>query len=99
MSASPGRSPRSRSTGVLRKDESSFSCAGLSKTPPFDADGHRQELRRRLQTIALVEIREDQLDKYPSIPISAVQDVEDFERFIDAMDWVIREVAPDTSSK
>jgi hypothetical protein len=73
--------------------------AGLSKTPPFDADGHRQELRRRLQTIALVEIREDQLDKYPSIPISAVQDVEDFERFIDAMDWVIREVAPDTSSE
>jgi hypothetical protein len=67
--------------------------ARLSSTPPFDAPATRRELQTRLNEIPGVAISEDQLEKYPSIPVAAVLDQDAFDRFTDAMDWIIGETA------
>jgi hypothetical protein len=65
----------------------------LSSTPPFDVAAHRRQLQARLNKIPGVTIADDQIDKYPSLPIAALLAGDAFDKFTAAMDWVIDEAS------
>lgn len=65
----------------------------LRHVPPFDDLQRRRELQTRLQEIPEVRIDDDKLDKLPNFPVAALADPDSFNRFVETIDWVIREAS------
>jgi hypothetical protein len=59
---------------------------------PFDAPAKREELRQRLNEIDGVNLPKDAICKRPGIPIVTFSNDEALKRFLDIMDWCIREL-------
>ncbi len=59
---------------------------------PFDDEGMRLELLRRLNEIEGVAISEDKITKRPSIPLSTLRNGDALERFLEVFDWYVGEI-------
>ncbi|MDP9440121.1 MAG: hypothetical protein M3P49_15505 [Actinomycetota bacterium] len=59
---------------------------------PFDDEGMRRELLRRLNEIEGIAIPEDKITKRPSIPFSTLRNGNALERFLEVFDWYVGQV-------
>lgn len=59
---------------------------------PFDDAAKREELRRRLNDIDGLSLPADAISKRPGITIAMFSDGERLTRFLDVMDWCVREL-------
>ncbi len=59
---------------------------------PFDDAAKREELRRQLNEIEGVNLPADAISKRPGISIATFSTDERLKRFLDAMDWCVREL-------
>jgi hypothetical protein len=64
----------------------------MLKTPPFDNEAKRQDLRRRLNQIPGVNINEMSITKRPSIPLSALKNEAALRQFLGIFAWVVDEI-------
>jgi hypothetical protein len=64
----------------------------LSKRPPFDDEKLRLELLNRLNEIPEVNLPQDSISRYPSIPIGAFYEESSFQRLIEVLEWTIRKI-------
>jgi hypothetical protein len=64
----------------------------LLRKPPFDAEGKRRELLGKLNQIPGVNLPEDSITRRPSINGGALVQEDSMKAFLEAMDWVIREI-------
>ncbi len=62
----------------------------MQAAPPFDDEARRLELRRRLNEIPGVHIREDAVSRYPSIPLAALKEESALRQFLAAFDWAVQ---------
>jgi hypothetical protein len=60
--------------------------------PPFNALGHRMELRRRLVAIPGIEITDEAVTKRPSFPLAALEQPASLKQFLEVLEWWIQEV-------
>ncbi len=66
---------------------------GMMQTrPPFDDESRRMELLRRLNEIPGVDIPPDAISRYPSVPLSALEDQVTLSEFLEVLDWVVSEI-------
>jgi hypothetical protein len=64
----------------------------LSKRPPFDDEKLRLELLDRLNEIPEVNLPQDSISRYPSIPIRAFYEESSFQRLIEVLEWTIQKI-------
>ncbi len=64
----------------------------LARTPPFDDERKREELRSRLNAIQGIEIPPTALRGRPSISLALLADSGILARFLEAMEWVFAQV-------
>lgn len=60
--------------------------------PPFDSEERRREIQKRLNAIPGVAIADNEIDKYPSIPLAVLTGEAKLEQFLAVFDWFLREV-------
>lgn len=65
---------------------------GYCTKPPFDDEARRQEWLRRLNSVDGVNLPEDAIDRYPSIPMTILAGEPRLKGFLDAMDWFVAEL-------
>ena len=70
----------------------------LLRRPPFDRDETREELRGRLNAIPGVNLPPDGLARRPTFALTALYTQSGLQTFLDAMGWVLDEVAAAESS-
>lgn len=61
----------------------------LKDSPAFSAVEKREELQRRLNAIPGVRIKDDELTKYPGIHLALLNNGQELQRFLDALEWVV----------
>ena len=59
--------------------------------PPFSDVHKRLELLRRLNAIPGVHLAEDQIDRFPNIPLSVLRDPSALQQFLKTMEWAFEE--------
>lgn len=64
----------------------------LSKRPPFDDENLRLEFLDRLNKISNVNLPQDSIFKYPSIPFSSFQDQLSLQNLIEVLDWFVQTI-------
>ena len=64
----------------------------MKTRPPFDDEGMRSELLRRLNDIPGVQLPDDSIGRRPGIPLSKLSDAQSLDAFIAAFDWVFQQV-------
>jgi len=62
----------------------------LASRPVFESNEQRAELARRLNEGPGVSIGSDKIDRYPTIPTTALSDARALDAFTNAFDWVIQ---------
>lgn len=77
---------------VKTKDRIAVYYGSIAEEPPFDKTEKLHELGRKINDIGDISISDEDIqpDKYPSFPISEVED--DMERFLETMEWAAGEV-------
>ena len=66
--------------------------AMMRTKPPFDTDHKRKELLSRLNAIPGIALPEDAVNRYPSIPLSALGNEQSLRQFIEVFKWMIDEI-------
>ena len=64
----------------------------MKSRPPFDDEGRRKELLRRLNEIPGVALPDESVTLYPGIPLAAFQDEGALKKLLAALDWIVAEV-------
>jgi len=64
----------------------------MNRNPPFASDDKRLDLLGRLNKIPGVSLPQDSIDRYPSIPLSALANPKALEQFLEVIAWTIEEV-------
>ena len=64
----------------------------MKSRPPFDDEGRRKELLRRLNEIPGVALPDESVTLYPGIPLAAFQDEGALKKLLAALDWIVGEV-------
>jgi hypothetical protein len=64
----------------------------MDKNPPFDTDVKRLDLLGRLNEIPGVTLSQDNISKFPQIPISTLVSDNSVEQFLKVLAWTIEEV-------
>ena len=64
----------------------------LKNKPPFASQAKRRELRDRYNAIAGVDIPDDGVERYPSIPLEVLAGEEVLAEFLSVHRWVIEEI-------
>jgi hypothetical protein len=59
---------------------------------PFDSEEKRQELLRRLNAIAGIDLPDEAITKRPGIPLSTLTDEVKLEGFVEVFEWVVQEI-------
>jgi hypothetical protein len=62
------------------------------KKPPFDDDGRRRELLRRINLIDGVEMPDTTINSERSIPLSLLSDEAQLAKLLSSMDWFVEEL-------
>jgi|GEM_PF-3257405 len=57
--------------------------------PPFDSREKRLEMLRRLNGIKLVKILEDKIAAYPPVPVRALREQAELDKFIGTYEWFL----------
>jgi len=78
--------------GIFTDGNISLSFQPLRGRPPFNDDSKRLQLLRRFNEIAGVNLPDDAIDRYPSIPLSALKDKLALKKFLDILDWFVHEI-------
>ena len=60
--------------------------------PPFDDESKRSELLRRLNEVPGIVIPEKAVEKYPSVPLSSLNNEIALKQFLEVLDWFVQEV-------
>lgn len=60
--------------------------------PPFDSEEQRREIQKQLNAISDVAISDNEIDKYPSIPLAVLTDEAKLQQFLAVFDWFLQEV-------
>ena len=60
--------------------------------PPFSDELKRSEVLRRLNEIPGITIPDQAIDKYPSLPLSALRNEATLKQFLEILDWIVQEV-------
>jgi hypothetical protein len=69
--------------------------AVLQRLPPFDDASRRLEFLEKLNEIPGVSIASDKITRYPSLRLSVLQSPHSLKLFLDALDWVRRQMGAD----
>ena len=64
----------------------------MKNQPPFADERKRLDLLRRLTGILDVTIPEKAIDKYPSIPLTAIGSGDSLAQFLGVLDWIVEEI-------
>jgi hypothetical protein len=64
----------------------------MKDRPPFDSEAKRQELRELLNRIPGVDIAADAIARQPLVLLSALVNQEALRKFLDVLDWHVRQV-------
>ena len=64
----------------------------MLRRPPFDEEGKRRELLRKLNEIPGIDVPEDAIARRPSIPLSALAESRVLEQFLETLAWFAQEV-------
>lgn len=64
----------------------------MKNQPPFTDERKRLELLSRLTDILGVTMPDKAIDKYPSIPLTAIGSGNSRARFLEVLDWIVREI-------
>jgi hypothetical protein len=60
--------------------------------PPFDTEEKRLEILKRLNRIKGISLSEDEINKRPNIPLSAFNDPQALQQFLEIYDWIVNEI-------
>jgi hypothetical protein len=60
----------------------------LRRTPPFDAESKRQELRGKLNAVPGISIPESGIEKHPNVPLQVLTVPGALDRFLEVLEWV-----------
>jgi hypothetical protein len=60
----------------------------LRRTPPFDAESKRQELREKLNAIPGISIPESGIEKHPNVPLQVLTAPGALDKFLEVLEWV-----------
>jgi hypothetical protein len=60
--------------------------------PPFNDELKRLEVLRRLNEIPGITIPDKAIDKYPSVPLSVLNNEAALNQFLETLDWFVQEV-------
>lgn len=63
--------------------------------PPFDSREKRLEMLKRLNSIKGVKIAEDKIAAHPPMPVRALRDKAERDKFVEAFEWFVGLVRPD----
>jgi hypothetical protein len=69
----------------------------LRDRPPFDCEDMRKELLRRLNAIPEVALPKNSIDRRPSIPLFALEELKAIEQLLHVMEWAIEVISSSTS--
>ncbi len=64
----------------------------MKSRPPFDDEGRRMELLRRLNEIPGVALPDESVNLYPGILLSTFQDEGALKQLLSVLDWIVAEV-------
>lgn len=64
---------------------------GHMKSPPFDQDAPRMEMRERMNAIPGVSIAPEAITKFPSISLAAFADPTRLQQLLAVLDWVVEQ--------
>ena len=64
----------------------------MRSRPPFSDEHKRLEFLRRLNEIPDVTLPDEAIDKYPSMPLTPLNDEAALKRFLATLDWVVQEI-------
>ncbi|MDP9378706.1 MAG: hypothetical protein M3Q29_00895, partial [Chloroflexota bacterium] len=64
----------------------------LKNQPPFTDEHKRLELLRRLNDISGVTVPRSAIEKYPSIPLTTLNNEDSHTQFLGVLDWIVQEI-------
>jgi hypothetical protein len=64
----------------------------MQRRPPFDDEGKRRELLRRLNEIPGIDLPDDAITRRPSISLSILAKPQVLGKFLETLDWFTEEV-------
>ncbi len=71
----------------------------LRRTPPFDAESKRQELREKLNAVPGISIPESGIEKHPNVRLQVLTAPGALEQFLEALEWVEGEIRGQASAE
>jgi hypothetical protein len=64
----------------------------MKSRPPFSNECKRLKLLRRLNELPSVTLPNNAIDKYPSIPLTTLNNEAALKQFLDTLDWVVQKI-------
>lgn len=64
----------------------------MRRRKPFDSEGKRAELVKRFNQIRGVTLPLNEIDTYPSIPLSALSGETALKQFLETLDWILQQI-------
>lgn len=64
----------------------------MQNLPPFNNETKCLELLRRLNEVPGIAIPADAITRFPSIPLSTLEDENTLQQFLETLDWVVQEI-------
>lgn len=77
---------------ALTNGSSTIWFADMRTKPPFSDEVKRSELLRRLNEISGIIVPDKAVDKYPSIPLTPLDNEPALKQFLEVLDWFVQEV-------
>lgn len=77
---------------VYRKGTVEINFETLKTRAPFNQEGYRIELQRKLNEINGVKIPSEKLSKRPSFNIRLLKEESDLQSFLNTMEWILEEI-------